>query len=226
MIGIYGGTFDPVHFGHLRTALEVKESLGLSELRYLPCRSPPHRGSPGASPQQRLLMLELALQDAGAGFCIDTRELDREGPSYMVETLTSLREELTDQPICLILGLDAFAALPSWHRWRELFLLAHLAVMRRPDSPEPAWAKELSQIMLERRVDAALDLSASAFGRIIFLEVTQLAISATVIRRLVAEGKNPRYLLPDAVLAMIQSQGLYRDFAALADWACVSGPCL
>jgi nicotinate-nucleotide adenylyltransferase len=214
MLGIYGGTFDPVHFGHLRTALEVKESLGLTELRYLPCRSPPHRGLPGASAQQRLLMLELALQDAGVGFCIDRRELDRDGPSYMVDTLTSLREEMAGQPICLILGLDAFAALPSWHRWRELFLLAHLAVMRRPNSPEPVWAEELAEIVRARRVDAAWDLPASSFGRIIFLDVTQLAISATGIRQLIADGKNPRYLLPDSVLAMIQSQGLYRDFAA------------
>jgi nicotinate-nucleotide adenylyltransferase len=214
MLGIYGGTFDPVHFGHLRAALEAKESLGLSELRFLPCRSPPHRGSPGASPQQRLLMLQLALQGACSGFRIDTRELDREGPSYMVDTLASLREELPGQPVCLILGLDAFAALPSWHRFRELFLLAHLAVMRRPSSPEPAWAEELAQILRARRVDAAWELQASAFGKIIFLEVTQLAISATGIRGLVAEGKNPRYLLPDAVLAMIQSQGLYRDVAA------------
>jgi nicotinate-nucleotide adenylyltransferase len=214
MLGVYGGTFDPVHFGHMRTALEVKESLGLSELRYLPCRSPPHRASPGANPQQRLLMLELALQDAGLGFCIDTRELDREGPSYMVDTLTSLHEEHADQPICLILGLDAFATLPFWHRWQELFLLAHFAVVRRPDSPQPAWDEKLGQIVRAGRVEAALDLHACAFGRIIFLEVTQLAISATAIRQLIAEGKNPRYLLPDAVLAMIQTQSLYRGVAA------------
>ncbi|MCX7111056.1 MAG: nicotinate-nucleotide adenylyltransferase [Proteobacteria bacterium] len=209
MLGIYGGTFDPVHYGHLRTALEVKEALGITDLRFLPCRSPPHRGSPGASPEQRLTMLELALQNAGGGFSVDRRELDREGLSYMVDTLTSLRAEVADQPICLILGLDAFAAIPAWHRWRDLFYLAHLAVMQRPGSPDPAWAREISDIVMERRVNDPRDLQASPFGKIVFLKVSQLAISATAIRHLIACGRCARYLLPDPVLAMIQSTGLY-----------------
>ncbi len=210
MLGIYGGTFDPVHYGHLRTALDVKETLRISDLRFLPCRTPPHRGSPGASPQQRLRMLELALQKGDTGFSIDRRELDREGPSYMVDTLASLRGEDFDRPICLILGLDAFAALPSWHRWRELFNLAHFAVMQRPDPTEPDWMGGLADIVRERREEDTGKLPASPFGKIVFLKVTQLAISATGIRNMIAGGKSPRYLLPDPVLAMIQSQGLYR----------------
>ena len=209
MLGIYGGTFDPVHFGHLRTALDVKEALRISDLRFLPCRSPTHRGSPGASPQQRFRMLELALQKADKGFSIDRRELDREGPSYMVDTLASLRAEDIDRPICLILGLDAFAALPSWHRWRELFNLAHFAVMQRPESTEPKWVGELADIVLENRMEDTGKLACTPFGKIVFLEVTQLAISATGIRKLIAGGKSPRYLLPDPVLEMIQLEGLY-----------------
>ena len=210
MLGIYGGTFDPVHYGHLRTALDVKETLRLSDLRFLPCRIPTHRSSPGASPQQRLRMLELALQNADAEFSIDRHELDREGPSYMVDTLASLREENLSRSICLILGIDAFAALPYWHRWRELFNLANFAVMQRPDSTEPELLGELTDLVLENRMEDTGEFAASPFGKIVFLKVTQLAISATGIRKLIACGKSPRYLLPDPVFEMIQSQGLYR----------------
>lgn len=209
MLGIFGGTFDPVHYGHLRTALEVQEALPISELRFLPCRSPPHRGVPGANAKQRLIMLELALQKAGGQFSVDRRELDREGPSYMVDTLSSLRIEFFDRPICLILGLDAFAAIHSWHRWRELFNLAHIIVMHRPDSTVPDWAGEMADIVQNRSINQAGQLMANPFGKVLFLEVTQLAISATKIRALVANGKNPRYLLPDPVIEMIQAQGLY-----------------
>ena len=211
MLGIYGGTFDPVHYGHLRTALEVKEALGLAELRFLPCRFPPHRSQPGASPQQRLLLLETALQHAGLGFTVDGRELRREGPSYMFDTLTSLREELgSDLPICLILGLDAFAGLPSWHRWRELFDLTHLAIMQRPDAPNLVRPGELADHTRGRQTADISTLHASPHGKIAFLEVTQLAISATKIRQIILEGKSARYLLPDPVLEMIQAEGLYR----------------
>jgi nicotinate-nucleotide adenylyltransferase len=211
MLGIYGGTFDPVHYGHLRTGLEVKEALGLEELRFLPCRVPPHRGTPGAGPGQRARMLELALDGAEPGFALDLRELRREGPSYMVDTLASLREEIGDRPLCLVVGLDAFCGLPSWHRWRDLFGLAHLAVMRRPDAPEPAWAGGLAEMVAARRALDLAELRLAPAGRVAFLEVTQLAISATAIRRLVAEGKSPRYLLPEPVLRTIRSEGLYRE---------------
>ncbi len=210
MLGIYGGTFDPVHYGHLRTALEVKDALGLAELRFLPCRIPPHRGSPGASPSQRMRMLELALESAGPGFSLDPRELKREGPSYMVDTLASLRDEFADRPICLIVGLDAFCGLPSWHRWLELPRLAHIVVMKRPDSPEPEWIPGLAEIVRERRVERGESLQSQPAGGIVFLSVTQLAISATGIRGLIAEGKSPRYLLPDPVLEMIFKEGVYR----------------
>ena len=209
MIGIYGGTFDPVHYGHLRSALEVKEALGLEELRFLPCGQPPHRRTPQALAHQRLRMLELALVDAAAGFRIDTRELEREGPSYMVDTLASLREEVAERPLCLILGMDAFAGLPAWHRWRELFDQAHIIVMRRPDAPEPDIAETWAGLVAGRRVLETERLRAKPAGLVYFVEVTQLAIAATQIRRLIRSGKDPRYLLPDTVLDWIRAQQLY-----------------
>jgi nicotinate-nucleotide adenylyltransferase len=210
MLGIYGGTFDPVHYGHLRTALEVEQALQLEELRFLPCRIPPHRAEPAASPMQRLHMLELALANAEPGFSVDRSELDRLGPSYMVDTLSKLRTITGDTPLVLILGLDAFCGLPTWHRWRELFELAHIAVMRRPDAMEPEWVDELAQIVLERKAETADQLRSELCGKLIFFSVTQLAISATLIRKLTAQGKSARYLLPDAVIAFIEEQGLYR----------------
>lgn len=211
MLGIYGGTFDPIHFGHLRTAVEVKDRLGLDELRFLPCRLPPHREQPGASPTQRTAMLELALSGLGPGIALDRRELERDGPSYMVDTLASLREEGIDGPLVLILGLDAFRALPSWHQWRRLLELAHIAVMRRPNVGEPHWQGDLAELMARCQAQSPADLQSSAAGSILLLEVTQLDISATSIRHLIAKGKSPRFLLPDPVLAMITEQGIYHS---------------
>jgi nicotinate-nucleotide adenylyltransferase len=214
MIGIYGGTFDPVHYGHLRSALEVKETLGLDEVRFLPCGVPPHRRSPEAPAHLRLRMLELALRDAEPGFRIDARELAREGPSYMMDTLISLRQEVGDRPLCLILGRDAFAGLPSWHRWRELIDQAHLIVMRRPDAAGPDSDEALAERVRGRRVDDAGALRSRPAGFVHDVEVTQLAIAATRIRQLIRAGDNPRYLLPDSVLDLIREQKLYGDECA------------
>jgi len=213
MLGIYGGTFDPIHYGHLRTAVEVKESLGLDELRFLPCSLPPHRGSPGAGPELRAQMLELALKEAGPAYSVDRRELEREGPSYMVDTLASLREEEPEKSLCLIVGLDAFCGFPTWHRWQELFELAHIIVMHRPNSTGPEWMGDLGRQVEQRKAELPRDLRLALAGRILFLEVTQLAISATLIRRLITEGKSPRFLLPDSVLALISARGLYAKSA-------------
>jgi nicotinate-nucleotide adenylyltransferase len=209
MIGIYGGTFDPIHYGHLRTALEVQEAVGLDEIRFVPCRLPPHRTTPEASPDLRLKMLELALRDAEPGFRIDTRELDRPGPSYMVDTLTSIRAEIGIRPLCLIVGLDAFLGLPRWHRWRELFDLAHIVVMRRPGAV-PDFAGDLAPYIAVRHSERAVTLKVQSSGSIYFVEVTQLDISATRIREAVRTGKNARYLVPDPVWRFIQTEGLYR----------------
>jgi nicotinate-nucleotide adenylyltransferase len=208
MIGIYGGTFDPVHYGHLRTALEVQEAAGLDEVRFIPCREPPHRQAPEASPEQRLNMLELALSNGEPGFRLDTRELDRPGPSYMVDTLASLRREIGSRPLCLIVGLDAFHGLPSWHRWRELFDLAHVIVMRRSGS-EAGFSEQLAPLIRERMSGEAGRLKDKAAGAILLVDVTQLDISATRIRDALKSGKSPRYLTPDPVLNFIRAARLY-----------------
>lgn len=152
MIGLLGGTFDPVHHGHLRIALEAKEALGLTEVRFIPCRQPPHRGDASATAQQRLDLLRLACGDM-PGFAVDTRELERPGPSYMVDTLASLRAERGDEPLCLILGWDAFLGLPGWHRWQNLLDYAHLAVVQRPGSTDRVgWVEPSLPIELARWV--------------------------------------------------------------------------
>ena len=210
MIGVYGGTFDPVHTGHLRTALEVKEVLGMQHLRFVPCQIPAHRGKPGASPAQRLAMLQAALTDAPAGMQIDCRELERSGPSFMVDTLSSLREEIgSTLPLSLIVGLDAFRGLHLWHRWESLFELAHIVVMQRPGI-EPVWPHELEEMVSRRRRLNPEDLHKFPAGLIHFVAVTQLDISASQIRQLISQRKSARYLTPDSVLDLIEQDRLYR----------------
>lgn len=207
MIGIFGGTFDPVHLAHLRCALELQQTLGLTELRFVPSRQPPHRAAPLADPAQRLAMLRLGI--AGQpGFVIDERELRRPGPSYTVDTLESLRGELPDRPLCLITGLDAFVQLHTWHRWERLIELAHIAVMTRPGLRSTP-VGEVADLLERCRTDDPRALHAAPAGRIILCPVTRLKISATRIRALVAQGQSPRYLVPDSVLAYMREAGLY-----------------
>ncbi|MGE3480357.1 MAG: nicotinate-nucleotide adenylyltransferase [Gammaproteobacteria bacterium] len=209
MIGILGGTFDPIHSAHLRCALEVQQALRLAEVRFVPCRQPPHRPAPAADPAQRLAMLRLALEGQ-AGFSIDERELRRAGPSYMVDTLDSLRRELPAQPMCLIIGLDAFVQLHTWHRWERLIELAHIAVMTRPGLREGPGG-EVAALLERCQEDDPQALHGAPAGRIILCPVTRLEISATRIRALVAQGMSARYLAPDRVLDYIRQAGLYLE---------------
>jgi nicotinate-nucleotide adenylyltransferase len=209
MIGIYGGTFDPVHYGHLRTALEVEETFALEELRFVPCQIPPHRETPGASAGQRLRMLRATLADSEPRLRIDPRELERPGPSYMVDTLESLREELGKVSLGLILGMDAFLGLTGWHRWEALFDLAHIVVMQRPGY-RPELATELQDRVAGRITEQPETLRASRSGRVCFVTVTQLEISASRIRQVIASQRSARYLTPDAVLAVIREENLYQ----------------
>ncbi|MGR9101075.1 MAG: nicotinate-nucleotide adenylyltransferase [Gammaproteobacteria bacterium] len=206
MIGVYGGTFDPVHYGHLRTALEVKEALGLSEMRLIPCFIPPHRGEPSAAAESRLEMLKLSVQGL-EGFTVDARELERGGPSYMVDTLKSLKDDFGPSSLFLIVGSDAFSKLTSWHRWRNLFDFAHVVVMSRPGARHAA--DGLDSFFRERWAESLSGLKEKQCGRLYFQEVTQLAISATGIRRMLKNGRSPRFLLPDAVLEHIARERLY-----------------
>lgn len=211
MIGVFGGTFDPVHYGHLRTAWEIQQALGLSQVRMIPCAVPPHRGEPVASGAQRLLMLQMALEDS-PGFIADERELLRGGPSYMVDTLQSLREELGRQPMCLILGQDAFNGIDRWHKWQRLIDLAHIVVMQRPGSKLPSMGA-VADLMAACGTDDAADLSASSAGRVYLQPVTQLDIAATQLRAAMrTDGSEAlRFLVPDVVRHYIAEHGLYCD---------------
>lgn len=208
-IAVLGGTFDPIHDGHLRPALELFEDLDLAEIRFIPAGQPPHRDQPIASAKQRLTMLKLAVAGQ-SGFVVDERELYREGPSYMVDTLQSLRSELGDRPLCLVLGMDAFEGLPNWHRWEEIPDLAHLLVIHRPGSGLPL-SEVLGELLGERKLHHADALQEKPAGGILFHPVTQLDVSATRIREILAQGRSPRYLVPDQVWSYICEQGLYRS---------------
>src|SRR3569832_2107454 len=209
MIGLLGGTFDPIHFGHLRPAMDLLDELGLDHVRLIPCGVPPHRAAPRAHAEQRLTMLRLAVSGEPR-LRVDERELRRPGPSYMVDTVLSLREELGDTPLALIIGMDALIGLATWRRWRELVDLCHLIVMERPGGTAPATG-ELAALVAARRVYEVADLRARAAGGLLFHRVTQLDISASRIRALVGAGKSPRYLLPEAVQDYLRAAQLYRD---------------
>ena len=207
-IGVLGGTFDPVHIGHLRGALEVAETLGLDEVRLVPNFRPPHREAPNSSAQDRLAMVQLAVQDVPP-LAVDARELERDRPSYTLDTLESLREELDQQDqIHLIVGWDAFCGLPSWHRWEELLDHCHILDMQRPDADSDA-PQALRDLLAAHSVNDPLALSGRS-GQIAFVWQAPLEVSATRIRQFLASGRSVRFLVPDAVLAYINAHGLYR----------------
>ena len=212
-LALLGGTFDPVHYGHLRLAEEVRKALSLSEVTLVPAGDPPHRRSPHAAARDRVAMLNLAVREF-PGLLVDTREIDRGGKSYTVDTLAGLRSESPDRPLLLLVGADAFRGLPTWHRWRELFEFAHLVVVPRPgvaiDADLPsALAVEWRA---RRRNDAAALRSAPA-GTIFVQSVTPQAISSSEVRAALARRSGQPVeiagLLPPAVLAYIESNGLY-----------------
>lgn len=208
MIGLLGGTFDPIHYGHLRSALEVQMALGLSELRLIPLNQPPHRPPPVLDAAARLELLRLAV--AGQpGFQVDDRELLRPGRSYTLDTLKSLRTEIGDrEPIGVLLGLDAFQGFPDWHRPQEILELAHLIVMRRP-AAVMGGDPRIEPLLSRHGTDNPESLHAAAAGLILPVEVSQLDISSTRIRAMLRQGLSPRFLLPDQVLEVILRRGYY-----------------
>ncbi|MGB5512289.1 MAG: nicotinate-nucleotide adenylyltransferase [Woeseiaceae bacterium] len=206
-VGVFGGTFDPVHYGHLRTAFELLQALRLDEVRFVPCSDPPHRGKTFASAAERLRMVALAI-DGQEGFVADDRELARGGPSYSIDTLLTLREEFPQRSLGLILGMDAFLGLHTWYRWDEILDVAHIVVAHRPGwkAPDIGPLGELLEEFGTHRVD---DLHEALCGRIHIHAVTQLEISSTEIRDLVAAGRDPRFLMPDTVCQAIGESACY-----------------
>ncbi len=214
-LGLLGGTFDPVHYGHLRAAEAVRLALRLAEVRLLPAGDPPHRAAPVATAAHRLAMLELALAEF-PGLVLDAREIARPGKSYTVLTLEELRAEAPLRPLALIVGVDAFAGLPTWHRWAAIFDLAHIVVVTRPDAPLPGtpsgplaapWNERL------RRDPAALESRPA--GAIYVLPIPPQPVSSTAVRRALATGPEGidavRGMVPPAVLAYIDRNQLYRS---------------
>ena len=216
-IGIFGGTFDPIHHGHLRLAQEALEQCGLQQVRFIPSGMPPHRTAPYATAEHRLNMVRIALQ-GNASFVLDEREIRREGPCYTVDTLRSLRAETgAQQPLCLLMGGDAFLSLHTWRDWEDLFELAHLVVVQRPGLPLgnaiDAANAALRQQYIARLAPAPRVAQESACGAIVVLDMPLLEISATDIRKRCAEKKTLHYLLPEAVADYIHSHNLYNSHA-------------
>lgn len=206
MIGIFGGTFDPIHYGHLRAALEVKELLGLTQVRLIPGATPPHRHQPAANAIMRQQMVMLAIQNQ-TDFICDSRELDRPGKSYMVDTLVSLRQDFPNQPLLLFIGTDAFNHLNTWHQWQRLCDFAHIVVMTRPGFSK----QKFDDFFVTRYTENQAELLNTLAGKLYFQTITQLDISATVIRQLIAQHRSPRFLLPDTVLNYINQHKLYQQ---------------
>ncbi len=208
-IGIFGGTFDPIHYGHLRTAFEMLQALRFGELRFVPSGDPPHRGETYAPASLRLEMVRAATANEPR-FVVDDCEVRRQGPSYTVDTLAAMREEQPDAPMGLILGMDAFLGLTNWRRWNEILDYAHIVVAHRPGwrAPDIGAIGELISEHGTHRID---DLHEQRDNLIYIHAVTQLEISSTEIRDLVGAGRDPRFLMPDVVRDIIVESNCYEE---------------
>lgn len=211
-IGLLGGTFDPVHYGHLRLAEEAREALDLAEVRWLPAGQPPHRQVPRVAAVHRLEMVRRAVADNPA-FAVDDAETRVDAPSYSVTTLERLRAGMGDRPLVLLMGADAVLGLATWHRWRDLLSLTHIGVAARPgfDLSPAALPAELAGACADRLGADPCLLRAAPAGRVVQFAMTPLAISASLLRARLAAGLSARYLLPDPVREYIDRQQLYRD---------------
>jgi nicotinate-nucleotide adenylyltransferase len=207
VVGILGGTFDPVHLGHLLSANELTERLPFDELRLLPASIPPHRASPQASPFQRLDMLKLAIEEYPA-LKVDARELKRSGPSYTIDTLKAVRRSLSQRTsLILIMGADAFTGLPSWKNWQMITDYAHILVMARAGG-EGQITGPLWEWLQSRQVNDANSLCDMPSGKVAFLQLSPQPYSATAIRHALSMGEKPQGLLP-AIYDYIISNRLY-----------------
>ena len=203
LMGILGGTFDPVHYGHLLPAQEVMQVVGLEQVRFLPNRVPPHREQPWLNIDQRRQLIELAIKGFD-GFVFDDRELRRDGPSYMVDTLADLHREFPGYTLCLLMGMDAFEGFAQWHRWQEILQLSHLIVMTRPGMKLPDFSRD--QVILKQSLTHdAVNLARSQRGQILLQSVTLVDISATQIRQNLGAGRSIQNLVPDVIRERLEA---------------------
>ncbi len=208
-IALFGGTFDPIHIGHLQSALEVQQNLNLLAVRLIPSFLPPHRESPGCEAEQRLAMVRIAVANRSV-LEVDDREIRRQGPSYTFDTLESIRDEVGPEiALILVLGLDSFTTLSEWHRWQDLLDSTHILVLDRPGC---SWtiAPELQAKISDRMVDEASCLLQESAGLVARMQTTQLDITATDIRMRLSQRKPVGYLLPDGVSQFIEQQHIYQ----------------
>ena len=207
MIGIFGGTFDPVHYGHIKPALCVKQALNLTQLRFIPNRIPPHRTNPWLSVKQRLSLLQSALKEY-PDVIIDERELNRDGPSFTVDTLKSLRCDFPGEGLCLIIGMDAFMSITSWFQWRSLFDLCHLVVTTRPGFEQSTLTERMSaedyQFLVQRMTHDVNVLTAQETGKILLQSVPQLDISSTQIRAKLLKNEDVSQWMPEQVYLQLR----------------------
>lgn len=209
-IGILGGTFNPIHFGHLRMAQELAESLQLDEIRFIPAASPPHKSAPSVTAEHRAAMVRLGIAN-NPTFTFDDRELHRAGPSYTFDTLQNLRNELGSQiSVTLFMGSDAFTKFDTWHRWQEIIQLCHIALVQRPRTSEHKLPKILETFLHHHYTEHSDDLHHSPAGFITMQKITALDISSTAIRHTLLNKNSARYLVPDSVLDYIQEHRLYK----------------
>ncbi|WP_353668986.1 nicotinate-nucleotide adenylyltransferase [Marinomonas sp. THO17] len=208
-VAIMGGTFDPIHNGHLRTAVDILDGYHYANLKLIPCFQPVHKRQPSVTPQQRLDMVNLAIS-SHPGLSVDAREIVREGPSYTADTLRDIRAEVgADEPLVMVLGMDSFLSLPTWHNWQDLIKYAHLFVVSRPGW-EPDLISELSRFCENYRAASPHELQCTPSGLVWFETLTPLGISSSMIRTLARQGKSIAYLLPEPVQNYIEKNQLYR----------------
>jgi nicotinate-nucleotide adenylyltransferase len=209
VLGLFGGTFDPVHIGHLRTAYELRARLGIDRIHFIPAAVPPHRAQPVAPAALRVAMLEAVLEGDAAAI-VDRRELERAGPSYTVDTAAGLRADYPEHALCMLLGMDAFLGLTGWRDWERLLTLVNIVVARRPGAELPD-AGPLGDLLAERRLANPATGVWEAAGQIVVQDVTQLEIAATDLRASIREGLAPKYLVPDAAWNIIVTSGCYAE---------------
>ncbi len=206
---ILGGTFDPIHLAHIQIALDCAQLIKADQLHFIPCYQPVHRDTPGASSLQRVAMLELATANIDNAM-VDLRELERKGPSYMLDTLASLRREFPNDSLCLLMGADSWYQFDTWHRWQEFSEFAHIVIAERPGYQQ-ALPKSLATWSQDKQIQDPQQLKRSACGKILRQRVSYLAISATQVRQAVQQGVDLTPFVPDSVANYIQQQAIYRD---------------